>query len=272
MSHDHPFKFQLSAVAQTDSLIEQKEKTMKNLIVVLWMIVCGFSLTAEAEKLVFVSNEFPPYTMSQEGQASGIHVDIIREFCTRNGIEPEIRIVPWARALMEVKEGDAIGIFPAVKTDERTGFLWYPSEPLGSDKNVIVMLKGTGENITTLDDLKQKTVGVVRGYSYSPEFDTHQGVKKDESVDDAMMLRKLAEGRTEFAVGEEGNLQFLSLHIGIELETALILFEDPNYVAFSKASGKQGQALADTFAQTMRQFRKEGVIEHIIARYIGANE
>jgi len=122
-----------------------------------------------------------------------------------------------------------------------------------------------------LDDLKDKTVGVVREYSYSPEFDNHKGLKKDESADDTMMIRKLGEGRTEFAVGEEGNLKFISIQIGIKLETAYLLLEDPNYLAFSKASGDKGKSLAEKFDQTMRQLRKEGVIEKIIAKYLGAD-
>jgi polar amino acid transport system substrate-binding protein len=95
---------------------------------------------------------------------------------------------------------------------------------------------------------------------------------KDESADDLMMIRKLGEGRTAFAVGEEGNLKFISMQIGIQLETAYLLLEDPNYFAFSKASGDDGKMLAEKFDQTIRQLRKEGVVDKIIAKYLGTDE
>lgn len=236
------------------------------------VIVLGLSSKALAETLVIVTSEWAPYVITENGQVTGIHVDIVRELCKRNGIEADIQLRPWKRALAEVKNGDADAIFSPRKTDERAQFLYYPSEPLDMERTVIVGLQGKGLSVTKLDDLEGTSVGVVRGYSYDPEFDTNQEINKDESNDDMMMLRKLAGGRTEFAAAsDEGAAQFLSIQLGIQLETIYVLNETPNYIAFSKTLGEKGKVLAEQFGKTLRQLKEEGVIENIRNTYLKTN-
>ncbi|OQX19881.1 MAG: hypothetical protein BWK80_36320 [Desulfobacteraceae bacterium IS3] len=233
------------------------------LFIAVWAPVNSF-----AEKLVIVTSEWPPFAITENGQITGIHTEIVREFCKRNGIEADIRIVPWKRALEEVKEGTAAGIFSAKKTEERTQFLFYPSEILDVENVAIMALKGKGIKAAGLDDLKDKTFGVVRGYVYCAEFDNYTGLKKDESTDEEMLVKKLANQRTELAVGDEKALLFIGKKLGIQLETVLIVNEVPNYLAFSKALGEKGKALAEKFDQTIRQMRQEGVITKINDKYL----
>lgn len=245
---------------------------MNNLLVICVVVMLlGSTNHALAEKFVIVGCESSPFTMTEKGQVVGIHTDIVRELYNRNGHEADIQLVPWKRALTYVKDGTAAAIIDATRTEERTQFLYFPSEPLYIERIVIMGLKGTALKAAKLDDLKGKSVGVVRGFVYSPEFDAYEGMKKDESNDDVMLLKKLAGGRTDVVVGEETVLQHVGQQNGIQLETVCLLGEYPEYLAFSKASDAKGNVLAEQLVKTLRQLQEEGVIEKIRNNYLKAN-
>ncbi len=147
---------------------------MKKLFVTLLLVVViGLPGYALAEKLVIATTEWPPYVFMENGKLTGIDVEIIQEVCKRNGIESDIQMVPWKRALKEVEEGRMDAIFAPIYTEERAKFLYYPTEPLNIEQNVFLSLKGSGVKAFKLDELKDKSVGLVRGYKFTPEFDNH---------------------------------------------------------------------------------------------------
>ena len=51
-------------------------------------------------------------------------------------------------------------------------------------------------------------------------------------------------------------------------EVVYVLNEVPGYIAISKkAMGEKGKTLAEKFAETLRQMKKEGIIEKIKSKY-----
>jgi polar amino acid transport system substrate-binding protein len=244
---------------------------MKKLIVTLSLTAALLALPAAAlaEKFVFVTTTWEPYIIFEKGEASGVDVDIIRELCKRLGFEPEIQILPWKRALMNVKEGKADAIFTPRYTEERAEFMYYPSEPLHIEKTVIVARKGSGMKITELDDLKDKVVGVVRGYAYDPEFDKYEGFKrKDLSKDDKQLVKKFANSRIPLiASSDEGVSKYLCRHAGVEVETVYVLNETPSYIGFSRTLGEKGKTLAEKFSQALRKLKEEGAVQKIESKY-----
>lgn len=222
-----------------------------------------------AEKLVFVACAWEPYVIFENGKASGVDVDIIRELCKRLGFELEIQENPWKRALMYIKKGKADAIFSPRYTEERAEFMYYPSEPFHIEKTVIMARKGSGMKIAGLDDLKGKVVGVVRGYVYGPEFDNYQGFKgKDICNNDRQLVRIFANNRISLMAGsDEGSLKYLCRQAGVEAETVYVLNKTPNYIGFSKALGEKGKILAEKFGQALRQLKEEGVVQKIENKY-----
>ncbi|MDM8552406.1 transporter substrate-binding domain-containing protein [Desulfobacterales bacterium HSG2] len=241
----------------------------KRVVTLVTIILLLFSANALAEKLVFVTCEFPPLGFMKEGQPAGSQVEIVHEICNRLGLTAEIQVLPWKRAMMYVEKGQAHAIFAARQNKERSAFLYYPSEPIGFERSVILARKGSGIKVHSLDDLKGKTVGVVRGYAYTPEFDSYQGIKRKDCNDDKQMVMMLAKGRFPLAIGaDEVTVKYFCKQIGFEAETVYVLTEAPGYLAFSKkAAGPKGKSLAEKFSRTLRQLREEGVIQKIESKY-----
>lgn len=234
----------------------------------LIVIVLSLPVIASADKLVFVTSAQPPYVMSENGQPAGLDIDIIRELCRRLGVEAEIQVLPWKRALYHTEKGEADAIFAPRHTEERAKFLYYPSEPFILERTVILAPKGSGIKINSIDDLKGKVVGVVRGYSYDPKFDTEKGIEKVECNDDEELVKIFAKGRISLAAGsDEGTMKYLCKKAGFEAETVYVLNDAPTYIAFSKAKGEKGKALTEKFSQALGQLKNDGFFKKIESKY-----
>ncbi len=224
---------------------------------------------ALAEKIIFATSEWPPYLIAKNGQATGIHTEIIFELCKRLKIALEIQVLPWKRALMYAEKGKVDAVFSARHTEEREKFLYYSAEPIQIERTVILTLKGSNLKVTEVDDLKGKVLGVVRGYAYGPKFDNYQGIGKEVCDDDEQLIRLLAKKRISLAVGaDEDSLKYVCKKLGVEAQVVYALNEIPSYIAFSKkAMGEKGKTLAEKFSEVLRQLKKEGFIKKTQSKY-----
>ncbi|MDM8550503.1 transporter substrate-binding domain-containing protein [Desulfobacterales bacterium HSG2] len=239
------------------------------LIIIFIVSALSFSSTdALAEELLIAYSEWPPYIFIKDRKVEGILIDIVNEACKRLNIDPKFRFLPWKRALMYMRKGKADALLSPIYTEERAEFMYYPSEPVNMEKTVFLTWKGSGIKVNGLDDLKNKLIGVVRGYSHGSEFDNYPGLKKLPCNDDRQLVKILAKKRIDIAVGEAGVLQFIAKQTGTQVEVIHVLNETPGYITFSrKALGPKGKTLAEEFSRTLRQLKKEGVIEKIRNAY-----
>ena len=242
------------------------KKLFAALMIAVFIGLPGYALAAE--KLTVAVADWPPYTFEENGKLTGIIVETIIELCKRNGFEADIHLVPWKRALKEMEEGSSGAIAAPIYTEERAKFLYYPSEPINIEKTVFLGLKESGIKVSKLDDLKDKSIGLVRGYKFTPEFDNHPGIKKVECDDDKQLVKILGAKRIEFAIGEEAALKYLSKQAGIQVETAQVLTETKGFLGLSKkALGEKGKELAEKFSKTLQDLNKEGFIEKVKSKY-----
>ncbi|WP_077600075.1 substrate-binding periplasmic protein [Salinivibrio kushneri] len=77
-----------------------------------------------------VTLEYPPYIQTSDGSLDGVAVRVVRQTFSKLGYEVEIEVLPWARALYQVRTGLADGIFTIFKTPEREAFLDYSQQVL----------------------------------------------------------------------------------------------------------------------------------------------
>ena len=94
-------------------------------IIITALFVLGIGIQANAETLELLTMEYPPYFYKEAGEVKGIATDIIQEAFHRMKRSIRIRIFPWARAIKFIKDGEADGLFTAVKNPEREKFADY---------------------------------------------------------------------------------------------------------------------------------------------------
>jgi polar amino acid transport system substrate-binding protein len=228
------------------------------------------TLTA-ADKLTFAYEPYPPYEFDQGGTSVGTDVDIIKAVCARSGYEAKFVSEPWKRCEEEVKAGTVDAIFSLFKTDEREKFLYFPSQNLSYERDVIIAKNGT-QKVYNLEGLNGKSVGTVVEYSYGDAFDnaTKQNLFKNEVCpNNEQLLLMLDGGRMQYAIIND--LVYNSLTKKLSNRGAFeILYpqvNDPMYVAFSKAKGDKEKKVAEQFSKVILEMKQNGEIKRIMQKY-----
>lgn len=98
-------------------------------IIRLWLLVLSFSVPAET--LHIVSSEFVPHN-GENLPNQGYAIQLVKEIFATQQQEVQIEFLPWPRALLQAKQGEAAAIVSVWFDAERAGYLHYPT-PLHSN-------------------------------------------------------------------------------------------------------------------------------------------
>jgi len=208
---------------------------------VLWWVIG--SGPVRAGDLIAVDAADAPFMYEADGQAAGLYPLAIAEAYRRMGTEVTIAAVPWKRAL-DGADNALNGVAGLYKTEDRLKKYDY-SDKLFDEVVMIYVRKGHGFPFATVDDLKGRSVGVIRGWSYGDAFDTarRDGLFiAEEAAGDEQNFAILDAGHIDciLAIGEAAAAAIASHGWHEQFEAlALPLSKNPSYVAFNKSAGKQ---------------------------------
>jgi polar amino acid transport system substrate-binding protein len=237
------------------------------ILALAWLLAA--SLAAAAQELIIVCEEYPPYEFLEDGQPRGLCVELVQEACQRLGREPVFRFMAWTQALEQVQSGQAQAIMSLYRTPEREAFLVFPTRPLAEERVATMVRKGSGVRVRGVADLAGLRVGVNTGYAYGPLIDDLQGLDKVAAADPAALLRDLAEGRSDVALGNELTLTHVArqLRLAHLLENQRTLSAAPLFIGLAKAQGAQAQELAKGLDRVLKELEDEGIARRIRAQY-----
>ncbi len=222
------------------------------------------AVPARAEGLshVVLIDSYPPFYVWDGEKAEGPFVDTIREAFRRMGDTVEFKHSTWKRSLHEIRHGGATALCSAAKVRAREEYAVYPDEPLGEEENWVTTLVTFLQDLKVLADLEKYTVGIVDGYTYGAVFDSNKTVPRDSVMVEDLLLKKLLVGRLEVIIGSDAVLSYNAAQTGDEnrLKFHFKLVGHPLYLMFSKAR-PGSHALVESFSNTLRQMRDEGVLK-----------
>lgn len=226
---------------------------------------------AMAQPLRLVCDIWPPYQYENRGELTGFSVELVNEVYASMGITDQtMTAFPWKRAMEIVTHGRADALFSANYTVDRSVFGQYPDTPLFEAPWVLWTRRGI--KLTSLDDIKGKKVGVVMGYSYTPEFwkfiETHCLVEKVSS--DEVNFKKLEFGRIDVAIAEYGNGLYLQRRhelTEVQPQPNVEIKRDGLYIIFSKDTVER--EFVDEFSTKLKQFKETDAYKALRAKYFG---
>lgn len=247
---------------------------MKILTFITWMIffsLCSVDLNAKTSVINVICDEWAPYQIVEENGVSGFSTRIVESVLEKMGIDTRrIKPYPWKRAIIMLEKGSADALFSANYTEARTEFAYYPEEMLVQSPWVMWARKDSGLKYDSLDDLKGKRVGLVRGYSYTPEF--WDFIKKhasyEEVSNDVMNFKKLNAGRVDYVLAELGNGLYLAGKLGLNRIIPLKnnpVKTDGLYIIFNKKN--VSRQLVDRFSDELKKFKRESLYRNLHDQY-----
>ncbi|QJB55060.1 transporter substrate-binding domain-containing protein [Pseudodesulfovibrio sp. zrk46] len=218
-----------------------------------------------------VCDIWPPYQIKTETVVSGYSTEVVEEVYKRMGAPIDtLTAFPWKRALNLVETGHADALFSANHTKDREAFAYYPDEVLFESPWVIWTRPGVKFN--SLEDLKDKRVGVVLGYSYTNEFwDFIQTYCTVEAVTtDLINFKKLSLNRLDAIAAEYGNGMHILQQLGIKNivpRNDVVIKKDGLYIMFNREA--VSKSFVQRFSEELKKFKTTPEHEALREKYFG---
>lgn len=169
----------------------------------LLLLLCFLSIAAPRadDVLRVAADRWPPYADNRL-PGGGVAVHLVRTALARAGYASEYVEAPWARVLHGVRGGEYDLVVDAWYSTEREAFGEF-SQPYLTNRVRLLKRRGSPITFARLADLYAYRIAVVRGYSYSPEFDDDAQLQRVPVVSFANAALMLQAGRVDLALEDE---------------------------------------------------------------------
>lgn len=239
------------------------------MISLVWLVFSA--VPAQAEPLLFLTQDFPPFTYLIDDRPSGPGVEIVTSACRLEGLECEVDLLPWPRAQMLVREGEAHGLFLLGMSADREKWLVF-SKPIVRTGYAFFERAGEGVLETKgVEGLEQGRVGVYGPSNTSRSlaaFREEKGAKFkiDMTPDDEEAFKKLSWGRVDavFSNSAVGKALVAKLHL-TNVVPSIACGHLNYYIACSRDSDRQEELRR--FMDRVADMVTNGTVDLILARY-----
>ncbi len=253
-------------------------------IVMLAMLIAPvlcLNQTAPADKLVYITEQYPPFNFQEDGKLKGISVDLLEKMLNRMGSDlnmSDIELSSWSQSYQAATEDKNAVFFSLARLPEwEPLFKWVG--PISPTRTVIFAMEERPVRISSPADMNRYKIGVVRG-SAEQLLLTRMGVKAKNIVpeDDAdTIIKKLKSGSIDIDAWAYAELPGIWLinKSGVlpnDYDTVYDLGNDVElYYAFNKdAPDSMVLAFQRALDQTKQEKGVEGTSDYdkILYRYV----
>ena len=230
------------------------------------------SVVVLSKTLIGVAENWPPFEYYTEVGGKYIETGrdllILKAVLKRMGYDLKVMWLPWVRCLEMMKTKKADILLDAAKTKERTGYLYFPDEPVSVMTNVFFFLKDRKIKFDKPDDIKGLTVAYIEAYYYEDEL-KKLPVKLERVYDLDSAFRMLLKGRVDLVIDDVNVGLFRARQLGIidkiDYIKKPVTKVVPLYMAFAKKPGYD--KLAEEFSEELKKFKKTEEYFKIIKNY-----
>lgn len=204
--------------------------------------------------------------------ASGIDIDIINKIYLDAGYQIEYKMVPWDTSIAMAKKG-LVDILPTIEiNEERKEFLDFSINYRYESGYNFYTSKENNIFINSIDDLRNKRLGVLTGYKYYEEFDKNTSFQRDFSFKEDIMFQKLLKGQIDVIIlnSYSGNYLVKKLNFAhnVKEEKYKYVQADTTESRIGFTRAKNNQHLIDLFNKKFKELEKDGTIKQITEKYL----
>ncbi len=221
---------------------------------------------AHARQITMCTLNWEPF-YGAELPRNGFFTELVREAFERGGHTVNVEFMPWARAMLEVEQGDREVLLGAYYSEERAE-TYHASDSIYTAEVGLVAHRRVGiESFASLRDLTDYTIGYGRGFTVTEEFDNADYLDKEPAKDLAQNVKKLYAGRIDMIAGSFANIRYAAQQQQVDMDELVFLqpalVENSLHIMVSRAAPDGEQLLAD-FHRGLREIREDGTYERIL--------
>jgi len=113
-----------------------------------------FSFQAVAEKLTIYTEEFPPFSYTENDKVIGASTEVIEAIMKKNGLDYQIKTYPWARSYAVVQKQKNSFIYSISRRENREKLFQWVGEIVPSKQSVFALKSRNDISVKSLEDLK----------------------------------------------------------------------------------------------------------------------
>lgn len=240
-------------------------------------LVAGVAAACPKEQVRIGWEPWAPYSVQENGEYTGIDLDIAKAVLADMGCQVEFVQRPWKRLLLEIEQGKVDMTASASRTDEREKFGYF-SLPYRTESVVMFVAAGQSSNYSNISSLKdiaatEFKLGVARGYYYGEEYAALENTAEfadnlQSAGDDATNYKKLAANRLDGILADPFSAAAGLKELGLsdKVEKHSTIYSDNIYFLMSRQS--ISQAFVESFNQSLQSMKSDGRLQSIIDQYL----
>lgn len=241
---------------------------MRNMLLILLFLVL-WGHPARAQRLTIYTEVAPPFQYENpDGTLSGFSVDLVREIQRRVGNRDPIALVPWVRGYNEALTKPNVLLFAMDRSVEReNSFQWVG--PIGEVDYWFFVKASSPIVIRQLSDAKKLGfIGVYKEDIRDQSLTRMGFTNLDRSVDQMVILRKLADGRIDALVDSQENMEQLTKLAGLDMKDfrgALAFQKTQTFLAFSNLTTRN---IVEAWRKALDAMKRDGTFEALFHKYL----
>ncbi|MEF8834480.1 MAG: transporter substrate-binding domain-containing protein [Halofilum sp. (in: g-proteobacteria)] len=224
---------------------------------------------AEARRVVMCTVPWAPF-YSPKLEEDGFISAISRAAFRSAGHDTVLEFMPWARAMLEVRQGDRHALMGAYYTEERAQ-TYIASDRIYTTSVGLVALKDLGvTSYDTLRDLSEYTIGYGRGWATTEEFDSADYLDKEAADNNVLNVRKLYAGRIDMIAMNFDRFSQIAADEGFDPEEVVFLdppLQSSGLSLMVSRTIDDPESLVEDFNEGLRTIRENGRYDEILERF-----
>ena len=217
------------------------------------------------------TEDLPPLNYLQQGQLQGYSVELLQIIAHNAGINIDIEVLPWARAVATADVDPNSILFTVARTPAREEqYQWLG--PISKRRIVLIKLANRGHiQAKTVEDTKKYTVSAVRDSASAKKLQQLGfilGKSLDLSPNDAISFKKLIKQRTDIIAILDWGAAWQAREQGLkytQLSTLVVLDDDLDY--YFALNKKINPLMFARLKAALAQVEKNGKIEQLRHKY-----
>ncbi|MCO4821244.1 MAG: transporter substrate-binding domain-containing protein [Flavobacteriaceae bacterium] len=169
----------------------------------------SLTLLAQTETLKFAVDVWPPFANIESEKS--IALDLVTEALMRSNIEVSHSILKTVNIENEILSKNYDGVSSIWKNKHRETIYIF-SEPYLLNRLVLVGLKGASVDMTSVEGLSEKKIGLVKGFSYDDSLMNTKNADLIFSENDQDNLEKLFDKKIDYMLVDDLLIQYLLKH------------------------------------------------------------
>ncbi|GHB60230.1 amino acid ABC transporter substrate-binding protein [Psychrosphaera saromensis] len=210
----------------------------------IFILLSFHSQAKQVEISVAAPEIFPFVYLNDKQEVIGLFVDCLNN-STNENYTFKAMVLPWARALEEVKHNRIDALMPAAYTKQRAKYLAYPDTPMFKFLSD-VLVKKESSSFTSFEEAKKqnKLIAKVRSKALREDIKARiesPGLTILNIKDTKTALKMVLQNRIDYFVGDPQMIKYTAQQANMVGEFSFVKLSDktsPSYLAFSKRFAK----------------------------------